>query len=65
MITVTITVIIGLELGDWEGGKGASLATYLDHFFIDSFIMQNLTQYLSLPKFYKIFKIQIRRNTKQ
>lgn len=41
------------------------LATYLDHFFIDPFIMQNLTQYPSLPKFYKIFKVQIRRNTKQ
>lgn len=69
MITATITVIIGLELGGLGGEKGVGgimgLATYLDHFSIDSFIMQSLTQNLSLPKFYKIFKIQIRRNTKQ
>lgn len=74
MIKLIITVIIGLELGGIGKGEGRKekgggavmgLATYLDHFFIDSFIIQNLTQYLTLPKFYKIFKIQIRRNTKQ
>lgn len=55
-------IILGFRVRGLDRGEGIwRLATYLDYFFIDSFIMKHLTRYLliTLPKIYEIFKIQI------